>query len=223
MDDHRFMTRAYLESLTTSELTALAEAEGIDIPPDLERIFIIEELVDLQSDEDNEEDEASPLEEAEFYELAPLPKQYNITFIEVMLRDPLWAYAFWEIKGQDKEYYEGDPDFEGYYLKVVRTGEETSFIVPVGISDTAWYLGFPPEGGRFTVTLCVCLGQEEVVLADSLPFRLPRLLGAPGASAVSPREPGGHDNPLILLSGLADLKIMRNADRLSRIPRQCNP
>jgi len=161
------VTRAYLESLTTSELIRMADTWGIDIPPDLDRIFIIEELLESAS-----EDTAETAETASFFsdepsvpgepkaadsdETAPLPRQYNITFIEVMIRDPLWAFVFWEIKAADKEQLEKAQDLNGYYLKVspfdkpagasgdsVRRPDEADgiFTVPVKSDDNSWYLG----------------------------------------------------------------------------------
>jgi hypothetical protein len=217
--DERHLTRPYLESLTTRELTVLADSFGIDIPPGLERIFIIEEILDALTDDEDEpaDQETVPLEEAEFLESVPLPKQYNITYIEVIIRDPLWAFAFWEINSHDREMHEKAPDFEGYNLKVSAAGEK-SFTIPVGIEDSAWYLGFPPEySGRKTagegwcrVELCVLRGEEAQVLAVSRPFRLPALL-APAEEA--PRS------PLSVLSGADEVSILRNRDRRSRIPR----
>ena len=43
-------SKLYLENLSTSELAALAHSHGIEIPPALDRIFIIEELLELSSD-----------------------------------------------------------------------------------------------------------------------------------------------------------------------------
>jgi hypothetical protein len=220
MDDPRLITRSYLESLTTRELAALGDSWGIDLPPDLERIFIIEELMEFraEADDDTAETEA-PLGKAEYSELAPLPRQYNRTFIEVLIRDPLWAYTFWEIKSADKDLYEQAADFQGYCLRVVPEsgssgGGESPFTVSVGPDDTAWYLGFPPEGGRYRVELCVARDSGGPVLAVSTPFRLPKLLGSPGA----PDSQKGL-NPLISLSGRDEFKVLRNADRLSRIKR----
>jgi hypothetical protein len=220
MDDRHF-SRPYLESLTTRELAVLADESGIDIPPGLERVFIIEELLDLERDEEPgpEEAEEPPLGEADYLEPVFLPKQYNITYIDVLIRDPLWAFAFWEIKGHDKDVYEGAADFEGYYLKVVPLGNpggEGSFTISVGPGDTAWYLGFPPEGGRFRVDLCALRGETETVLAATRPFRLPGLL--------APLRGGPcRSDRLAALSGVEDLQILRNSDRLSRVPRFGNP
>ena len=51
-----------------------------------------------------------------------LPASYNETFIDVILRDPVWAYAFWEIKQSDREVREQDPRFAGYRLRVQPLG-----------------------------------------------------------------------------------------------------
>ncbi|MDR3115145.1 MAG: DUF4912 domain-containing protein [Treponema sp.] len=234
MDDLCFKTpymkaptlkRSYLESLTTHELIRLADGFGIEIPPDLERIFIIAEIIDITADHALNEAglgsaETLPLLETHIPEAVPLPKQYNITFIEVLLRDPLWVFTFWEIKSADKECYEKAGDFKGYQLKVSPVDpsgtslKEDSFTIQVGASDTAWYLGFPPGGGRFKVELCVIRGGEEVVLAVSHPFTVPTLF-IPSPS----KQAAGNDlyTPLAWLSGIEDFHILRNEDRRSRI------
>ncbi|MDR2109853.1 MAG: DUF4912 domain-containing protein [Spirochaetaceae bacterium] len=218
-------SRPYLESLTTNELVRLADGFGVDIPPGLDRVFILEELLDLAAEETLEPGESAFLAETDIPEPVPLPKQYNITFIEVMLRDPLWVFVFWEIKAQEKDIHEKAPDFGGYLLKVSPlpylqgAGQEAEvFTVPVGTGDSAWYLGFPPSGGRFKVELCVLRGSETVALAASHPFRLPKLLNSP--------DMGGGEifgTPLIRLSGVEDFRVLRNFDRLSRVLRRCDP
>lgn len=243
MDECR-VTRRYLESLTTQELTALADNRGVDIPPGLDRPFIIEEILEAEKDDENDERSREEVlfEDAEFLDPVPLPGQYNITSIKTLIRDPLWVFAFWEIKSHDREFYETFQDFDGYFLKVVpvaggysgyspRAGDAKaapspakavsglSFTVPVGIDDTAWYLGFPPDysgkdasgGGWFRVELCVRWGAEQAVLAASKPFRLPSLL--------LPAEARAPRSPLADLSAMDELQILRNGDRRSRIPR----
>jgi hypothetical protein len=227
MDDSP-LTRTYLDSLSTNELVKLADTYGVDIPPGLERIFIIEELLDMALGDEYEPEEAGPVPAAaDFLEAAALPKQYNITFLEVIIRDPLWAFVFWEIKNHDRELFEKAPDFGGYCLKVIPleggTGNsrEDSFVVSVGVDDTAWYLGFPPAEGRYRVELCVLRGTEEVVLTSSRSFTLPRLLNAPLKS----EEQNMGDlrevylNPLSRLSGAGEFPVIRSADRLSRVMR----
>jgi hypothetical protein len=228
------LERSYLESLTTHELSKLADTHGLDIPPGLERSFIIEELLELDQEgggPGTTGKELVPLIERRGRQSAPLPKQYNITFIEVLIRDPLWVFTFWEINAHDKTLHEQSSDFGGYCLKVSpieSPGQQGAFTVSVGLGDTAWYLGFPPSGGSFTVDLCVLRGGTVLVLAASRPFRLPKLLNSSGdggeivPETSRPEDTGISQNPLILLSGLEDFRILRNIDRLSRIPRCCD-
>jgi hypothetical protein len=233
-------TRAGLDSLTTGELVKLADLHGLDIPPGLDRLFIIEELLALAAEDRNEEDEDSPLVmETGFLEPVPLPRQYNITFIEVMIRDPLWVYVFWEVKGFDKEVFEKAPDFGGYYLKVSPYEESRRnpfpsrgagvFTVPVETDDTARYLGFPPSGdseddkdNRFKVELCAKRGAGTVVLAVSSPFSMPSLSGLP-AGAGQEERCTKYKNSLIRLSGAGDFHILRNLDRVPRPKKAGNP
>ncbi|GHU05451.1 DUF4912 domain-containing protein [Spirochaetia bacterium] len=225
------LDRAWLESLSTGELCTLALGYEIDLPPDPERAFIIEELLDIAEDlwaedlglrsdlgSDGDDDDDTGNEEAEISpagteppEPAPLPKHYNITFIDFLIRDPLWAYVFWEFNCNDKTQFEDDPGFGGYFLRVTRIeGEDEkgeSFTVTVGPDDHAWYLGFPPSGGRYTVALCALRGGEETALARSRPFRMPGLYQMPDEKSA---------NPLALLSGAEDFQVFRHGDRLSR-------
>ncbi|MFP3042587.1 DUF4912 domain-containing protein [Treponema primitia] len=219
--------RPFLESLTTTELIRLADNHGIDVPPGLDRTIIIEELLETVVDEENStKKNPLPLTEKHQGATAPLPKQYNISYIEVLIRDPLWAFAFWETNAHDKEIHEKAPDFGGYYLRVSpvnipasgnpSAANDSSFTVQVGTEDSAWYLGFPPSGGTFKVDLCVIRKDESIVLAVSNSFRLPRLL-----KPWENREVTTVDNPLLRLSGIDDFKILRNTIRSSRLPKRC--
>jgi hypothetical protein len=223
------LKKPYLETLATHELIQLADTFGIDIPPELDRPFIIEELLEAAEDEEDNPREdmrvlPRKLVEKRINEPVPIPKQYNITFIEVLRRDPLWAFTFWEVKNADKELYERDMAFDGYELNVIPDNTKGEpFVIPVGVHDDAWYIGFPPEGRpsegrlperrRFTVELCVVLRDEEkITLAVSQPFSMPRLFNPVADAAL-------YENPLTRLSGLADFTILRNIDRESRIKR----
>jgi hypothetical protein len=218
-------TRNWLESLSTGELAKLAEDFGIDIPAGLERIFIIEELL-LESAaavEQNSENEMEVI--LSYTDPVALPKQYNISFIEVIIRDPLWAYVFWEIKAHDREMHENAEDFNGYCLRVIPLDEgettpktkENSFTVSIFKEDTAKYLGFaehsPQAAGRYIIQLCVLRGDSESQIAVSAPVNLPRLIGNESLCDM-------EKNPLVRLSGIEDFSTIKNTDRQSRIKRQ---
>ena len=227
--------KSYLESATTRELIKLADKAGIDIPPELDRIFIIRELLDLVLDEktnieplsektDNPAglkiiNPAFPGNSPLDLKTASLPLQYHITYLEVLPRDPQWVFVFWEIKAQDRERFEADSRFDGYALKAMENKKQKenytgsclnsdfteSFTVPVGKDDNSWYLGFP-DSGVFRVALWV--RGLDISLIISRPFVLPVFLNSPGNEEYLNR-------PLIQLSGVSDLPILRTADRVS--------
>ncbi|MCL2765822.1 MAG: DUF4912 domain-containing protein [Treponema sp.] len=230
---HGHVSRPWLESLSSDELIKLADTYGIDIPPGLERIFIIEELLEASS-----MDEQEPAEEIgvnpSYSESALLPKQYNISFIDVIIRDPLWIFAFWEIKGHDREIHENAADFKSYFLKIIPLDEtsetvkpedgqkpgDNSFTVFVSADDSARYLGFaaPSHSEKcapvcYIIKLGVIRGNSELNLAASAPFYMPRLYENDTVNEMS-------RNPLVRLSGMQDLSIIKSTDRQSRIKRQ---
>jgi hypothetical protein len=216
------LKRPFLESLTTAELIQLADRAGIDVPPGLERIIIIGELLETMDDAE-EGAEKKPAFVPEERRLptssAPFPNHYNITYVNVLVRDPLWAFAFWEINVHDRELHERAPDFGGYCLRVEadplsQAMQDSSFTVPVGTGDSAWYLGFSPSGGTFRVDLCAIRREESVILAMSEPFSLPNL-----HEPLGNRYSRASHNPLLRLSGIDEFKILHNTSRSSRLPK----
>ncbi|MCL2602175.1 MAG: DUF4912 domain-containing protein [Treponema sp.] len=248
--------RAYLESLTTSALIKAADNLGIDIPPDLDRILIINELLEIaysgalavehtahadtttnvnntaDSNVATTEENDSAASQQHEIEPVPLPKRYNITYIEVFVRDPFWAFVFWEIKSQDKEQLENADGFESYYLKVLPDGATSAnaegvFTVPVGVDDTGRYLGMTPISKkataenerqfRYKVELCAGTTEGETVLAVSNPFSLPLIHEVPAGSEARRFT---AENPIALLSGYEDFHVVRRAER---VPRKRSP
>jgi len=240
-NNHGSVSRQWLESLSTDELIKLADTNGIDIPSGLERIFIIEELLEVSNA--NEQEITEDIEVNPSYsETAPLPKQYNISFIDVIIRDPLWVFVFWEVKGQDRELYENSPNFNGYCIRIIpldENGEESknkehSYTVSVSTDDCARYLGLTehPANGAcsspenttqqngYKIKLGVIRGESEIQIAASAPFYLPKLINRDD-NYRDDNDNTANVNQKVLqrLSGLHDLSIIKNTDRQSRIKR----
>jgi hypothetical protein len=224
--DSSCFTMSYLESLSTGELITLAEKSGLDIPHGLERVFIIEELLYLGHNGDDKADDIVDMSHHEFKELAALPKHYNISSVEVLVRDPLWAFVFWDLKEHDRLLHQKMADFPGYWLRVIPMKEEanqqedthaarqrvpdlaSSFTVAVGLNDSGWYVGFPPDDGRwFKIELCTMYQDDFTVLAESPSFMLPGLIG---------RRDDLQENRLAQLSGVDHFALAHSEDRLSR-------
>lgn len=220
------ITRAYLETLSTEELYGKADLYGVDTASGMDRELIIEDLLEIAVSDTEAEEEIVEEKRTRVHESVDLPKQYNITFIETIVRDPLWAFVFWEVKVAEREIFENASDFAGYYLKVSPWGQnapaEGGFTVPLAPEDSTRYLGFPPAGEKgdfrdrcYKVELCAERGGEEILLAATNPFRLPSL-----APRIDKQEnPGLGKYPLIQLSGAEEFHILRNGDREARIKR----
>ena len=252
MEEKQAPTRPYLESLTTSDLIKLADNAGIDIPPALDRIFIIEELLEAYSLDEEELPQEPEMMDTILVESAPLPKQYNITFIEVMIRDPLWAFVFWEVKAQEKEQFDKIEDFDGYYLKVSPIEQQLPpFTVPVGNEDTAWYLNFNPdafesyrpdgldyspdyhrsydhrnEGLKLEQKLYK-VNLCASIGGEETVLAVSNTVKLPGLpempSPADKKESGGFlANPLIRLSGYGDFSVVRKNERAFRSKRSAS-
>jgi hypothetical protein len=203
------LSRANLEGLSIQELVAIAERYDIDIPPDIDWNFVIEVLLESNLESDAEEKDRNSFVETAIPGAVPLPTHYNITFIDVVMRDPFWVFAFWEIKEQDKETCEGVPGFGGYFLRVVPVDGEDGepFTITVGERDSAWYVGIPVSGCCYKVELCAQQTESAAILATSREFRPPKLLKLQDLRRLA------DENPLLCLSGVEDFRVIRNVER----------
>ena len=93
------INRAYLETLSFTELVRLSDEYGVDVPVDLDRRFLIAELLELY--EESDEDEEMIIQEEGDNNSENLPKNYNETQICAVLRNPAWLFVFWNISEND--------------------------------------------------------------------------------------------------------------------------
>ncbi|MDR2490928.1 MAG: DUF4912 domain-containing protein [Spirochaetaceae bacterium] len=227
-------SKLYLEKLSTSELAALAHAHGIEIPPALDRIFIIEELLELSNDYNevknasdaalsrhknfntqnytNERDVSFGKENPRIEgssEPAKLPSNYNVSVIYAIVRDPLWVFISWELLQSEKKALEAQPNFNGYCLKITKRRDKADknadcYVVPVGNDDTTRYLHFTPSCGMFKVELCALANNREIILAKTANFNIPKTLNT--------EDENIQKNKIWLLSGINDFDILKNVE-----------
>lgn len=221
MDEPR-ISQPYLEGLTTAELHSLAASFNLKLPAALDRNCLIEELLEYAPClhfyqqavcgdlPEFQAPSGKPHTKLELPEPAPLPRQYNITFVDILVRDPFWIFAMWEISAADRRKHEKNHEFEGYRLRVRHEAahDEGLFlhIAQVGERDTMRYLNFPPENcvRSYIVELCAVHGGAAEILAVSHPFTLPKSIPAFGSG----EEEALHTSMLIL-SGIDDIRVAR--------------
>lgn len=111
------ISRAYLETLSFSDLSVLADKFGIDVPVDLDRRFLIAELLEIYEElnqgveEMIEAKEDKAAKQPEFQ----LPLNYNETQVSCVLSNPAWLFVFWNISEADMMMLKG---LDSYSLKL---------------------------------------------------------------------------------------------------------
>ena len=142
------ITRNYLEKLSFSELSRLADNYGIDVPENLDRRFLIAELLELN--EEISEDMIISSNNEDSKEVFVFPKNYNETQIDCVLRNPVWLFIFWNISDSDNALLKKTGDYnlmlricsfedeeakipdEAFEINAVEKSQEQYFLLPAG-------------------------------------------------------------------------------------------
>jgi len=204
--DTMLVSRTYLESLSTADLISLADEYGIDIPEELNRRFIIGELLEAVEDAGIEKKETLQ-ESAEIPEGTDLPISYNETCITSVIRNPAWVYVYWDISTADIEKIQQNNTFSSLMLKLnffSRTDEEKPaevFDITVSLKDREQYIFLPTTNYSLRVDLVVeCKNHPLHTLAKSknilLPQNLPQI-----TTEILEQE----TSPIMELSGFKEL------------------
>ncbi len=223
-----------LDALSLEELYTLADKTGLDLPPGLDRPFVVEEILEvLEEDSEDrraEQGEAVHIDEKKYSGLRigdfdlvlgpdeSLATRYNETMIRAIARDPSWAFAYWDVSDSEIEALRGEDSTAGLFLRVAEIGppgeqsdgQREYFDIPVADNDLQWYINLPRSGVRFRIDLCARKGGQGGkfrVLARSNEVESPRQsLAASARAADAPRY------ELLALSGLGDLPLDDLAD-----------
>jgi hypothetical protein len=229
------MTRERLQLLSMEELLALARNEGYELSEPADRSTLIETILETLEEQRRErQEENNPnvrVEETKFEvssddELAlagadefPIPKRYNQTRITFLVRDPHWAFAFWEIDDHDAaRLKKSSPDqvmlrvHDVELLQYDGSSSNFSFDIPVRPTDSSWYIYLPNENCAYVLELGMLSGRRFTCLARSNVIRTPRETPAPAAPAGEGEQPGEAEILLELMSDLGDLESYSSSE-----------
>lgn len=214
------MTRERLESFSLDILYSIAEREGIDFDDTDDKNSLIDTIIEAIEEDRQEREKDNNLimrvkekkfdlshdEEliARLEEEYPLPEEYNETNIHLIIRDPYWAFAYWDIRDKELDllrrwfpHYRivlrvrksGDPEF--------RKCEGCCFDIPVSDEDRRWYVNLPDAGLYYQVFLVVRNKKDEKVLCQS------NVIHSPVTDVVDKKKLENEDEKdLLYLSGL---------------------
>jgi hypothetical protein len=114
----RKIKKNQLQNLATSDLIDLANSLELFVPPNFSRISLISEILSM-----NSELEALPYNILKILpledEMDDLPTSYGMTEVRILLRDPMWLFAFWDINtNQLEQLLKTDPNVS-IFLRVM--------------------------------------------------------------------------------------------------------
>lgn len=204
--ENQKITRAYLETLSFSDLSALADEYGIDVPENLNRRFLIGELLEIAlEDVKTEEMKISSAENQNHNQ--SLTKNYNETQINVVLRNPAWAFVFWNISDADSEMLKKLQNYN-LMLRICSLSSEEeqipeeAFEIQATSGIQEQYILLPSGKKYIKVELVYTKGTSGKVLAFSPIMKIPE-----GSKYINDLQPG-RDNDFTdieMLSGMKDI------------------
>jgi hypothetical protein len=184
------MTRERLQSIPIEELTALARSAGLESVDSADRAELIEALLESYEELRQEREEGNSPSirvEEKKYEVAadeelepsgedpyPLPARYNETKVVLMIRDPHWAFAYWDIEAQKAQRVRKDANFEQLVLRVRDCEPSSSFDIPIQWEDSGWYIYLPNADCEYCLDLGYLAAGRFKLLARSNTIRTPR-------------------------------------------------
>ena len=186
------MTRESLQSIPLEELLALAREEGYEEGGDQDRAilteFILENLKERAREKERENSPPIRVEESK-YQIAeprtrerpgqvicPIADRYNQKKLVFMVRDPHWAFAYWELDSNTLEKLSENAENINLILRVRETEsvQPESFDIPIQFSDSSWYIYLPEQDCSYVLELGFIDRGRYICLAGSNPIRTPR-------------------------------------------------
>ncbi len=201
------INRASLEKLSFSDLVQLADEYGVDVPEDLDRRFLIAELLELAEESNNREDEMIIASESDDQQPLVLNGNFNETQVSCVLRNPAWLFVFWNLNASDSEKISENPSCS-LKLRICSLTDpkdlkpEEAFEVQTPDHSQEQYV-LLPKGKKYIKVELVCVtGGAGEVIAFSPVITIPQ-----GASVVKDLQPGRDENfsAVIELSGMKEL------------------
>lgn len=178
-----FITREYLESLSFSDLSNLADKYGIDVPENLNRRFLIAEILEIVEEVSSEKEDMQVSSDMSEVQEFVLPKNYNESQISCVLRNPAWLFVFWNISDFDSQQI--NSEFGGTLkLRIcsLNDSEEAKikdyFEVNCSVDSQEQYV-LLPQGAEFIKVELICVSDDDEsskIIAFSPIIEMPKVL-----------------------------------------------
>ena len=179
------MTKNRLQSLSVSELVAVAEQQGIINCEDMEREDLIDSIIDAfeESRLEKLEDDNWTIksvcrkfdifqdEEISLEKVTDISDHFNASKVEILLVNPLMAFVFWEYGDSSRELAQKCSRQNHLLLRVheknLSDGKVSFFDIPIKFEENKWYINLPSNGCLYYIELICQLSAGDKVLATS--------------------------------------------------------
>lgn len=199
------LTHAYLETLSFPDLCKIADEYGLDVPESLNRRFLIGEILELGEYSSKTATESMVIaSEDNIHSEKELPKNYNETQISCVLRNPVWAFVYWNISESDNAKIKELPNCNLMIRVCVLSSEEELkpeqvLEINVTAESQEQYILLPSGQKFFRFELVYVSNNSGQVLAFSPVVSIPQ-----PAKIVNEFQPGKENDfsEVIKLSGI---------------------
>ena len=227
------VNRWTLSDASFEALLRLADNYGAEVPENVTRDeleeIVAEAMEEWQLEHRSRNNDSVRMEETKYDtqvigELEPgsadeieLPESYNETRIVLMLRDPSWAFAYWDLREKDRITFQESDGLDGLILRVYSMDDADTrledarqqFDIPVTLLDSRWYINLPDQETLYRIALVARTDESESLLALSNAIEVPR-----GAIA----DPQGDAEPvrdeIIAQTGIHELDLPPSGKRI---------
>ena len=201
------INRASLEKLSFSDLVQLADEYGVDVPEDLDRRFLIAELLELAEESNSTEDEMVIASDTAEQQPVVFSGNFNETQVSCVLRNPAWLFVFWNLNNTDAAKIEEDPS-SSLKLRICSFADpkdakpDEAFEVQTPSQSQEQYVLLPKGKKHIKVELIYVTAGTSEVLAFTPVISIPQ-----GSSLVNDLQPGRDVDfpPVIELSGMKEI------------------
>lgn len=216
------MTRERLLSLSYENLIHIAQKGKIDYIEDAAKDELVTAIIDAYEEDQQEREEmynlavriastkydVSLIEELDIPqdEEIELPESYNENRMILMLRDPAWAFLYWDLEEKKHIDLEQRPGVQGLFLRIYemdgsnhdKAGVIDSYDIPVTLEDSRRYLNLPERDTFYMAELRVSLGETDLLVLQSNIIETSREFMVPSRSGVDENQ-----ELLVRLSGFS--------------------
>lgn len=201
------INRAQLETLSFSDLVKLADEYGVDVPEDLDRRFLIAELLEIIEEEENFNEDMMIATEDAPDNASVMTGNYNETQVSGVLRNPAWLFVFWNISEIDATKIKEMPDCS-LMLRICALKDpkdpvpEEAFEIQTATESQEQYVLLPKGKKYIKIELVYVTASSGKVLAFSPVITIPQ-----GSSMLNDIQMAQDTelSPVLELSGIRNI------------------